>query len=46
MRNKQNFYTKYFTNNKSGESTGYETGLPDAASSEISIENTDKGSKA
>ena len=40
------FLTKFFANNKSVESTDYETGLPNAASSEILIENTDKGSKA
>jgi hypothetical protein len=40
------FLTKFFANNKSVESTDYETDLPNAASSEILIENTDKGSKA
>ena len=45
MSKKQNL-TKFFTNNKSVESTDHETGLPDAASREVSIENTDEGSKA
>ena len=45
MSKKQN-RTKFFTNNKSVESTDHETGLPDAASREVSIENTDEGSKA
>ena len=45
MSKKQNL-TKFFTKNKSVESTDHETGLPDAASLEVSIENTDEGSKA
>jgi hypothetical protein len=40
MSKKQNL-TKFFTKNKSVESTDHETGLPDAASREVSIENTD-----
>ena len=32
--------------NKSVESTNHEIGLPDATSLEVSIENTDEGSKA
>jgi len=43
---KQNLFTKFFAKNESVESTDYETGLPDAALPEISIENTDIGSKA
>jgi hypothetical protein len=36
-----------YINSPSGvESTDHETGLPDAASWEVSIENTDDGSKA
>ena len=42
---KQNLLTKFFAKNKSVESTDHETGLPDAASWEVSIENTDEGSK-
>ena len=38
--------TKFFAKNKSVESTVHETGLPDAASREVSMENTDEGSKA
>jgi hypothetical protein len=38
--------TKFFAKNKSVESADHETGLPVAASWEISIENTDEGSKA
>jgi hypothetical protein len=38
--------TKFFAKNKSVESTVHETGLPDAASRELSMENTDEGSKA
>jgi len=45
MRKKQNLLTKFFAKNKSVESTDHETGLPDAASRKISIENTDEGSK-
>jgi hypothetical protein len=45
LSKKQNL-TKFFTNNKSVESTDHETGLSDAASREVSIENTDEGSKA
>jgi hypothetical protein len=41
MSKKQNLFTKFFAKNKSVESTDHETGLP-----EVSIENTDKGSKA
>ena len=41
---KQNLLTKFFA--KSVESTVHETGLPDAASREVSMENTDEGSKA
>jgi hypothetical protein len=37
---------KIFAKNKSVESTVHETGLPDAASREVSMENTDEGSKA
>ena len=43
---KQNLLTKFFAKNKSVESTNHETSLPDAASREVSIENTDEGSKA
>ena len=43
---KQDLLTKYSAKNKSVELTDHETGLPDAASREISIENTDEGSKA
>ena len=32
--------------NKSVESTDHETGLPEAVSREVSIENTEEGSKA
>jgi hypothetical protein len=46
MRKKQNLLTKYFAKNKPVELTDHETGMPDAASREISIENTDEGSKA
>ena len=46
MRKKQNLLTKYFAKNKPVELTDHETGLPDAASREISIENNDEGSKA
>ena len=46
MCKKQNLLTKFFAKNKSVESTDHETGLPDAASREVSIENTDDGSKA
>ena len=46
MRKKQNLLTKFFTKNKSVESTDHETGLIDAALREVSIENTDDGSKA
>ena len=45
MSKKQNL-TKFFAKNKSVESTDHETDLPDAASQEVSIENTDEGSKA
>ena len=45
MSKKQNL-TKFFAKNKSVELTDHETNLPDAASPEESIENTDKGSKA
>ena len=41
MSKKQNLFTKFFAKNKSVESTDHETGVP-----EVSIENTDKGSKA
>jgi hypothetical protein len=43
---KQNLLTKFFSKNKSVESTDHETGLPEAASLEVSIKNTDEGSKA
>ena len=46
MGKKQNLLTKFFAKNKLVESTDHETGLPDAASREVSIENTDEGSKA
>ena len=46
MRKNQNLLTKYFAKIKSVELTDHETGLPDAALLEISIENTDEGSKA
>jgi hypothetical protein len=46
MRKKQNLPTKYFAKNKSVELTDHQTGLPVAASREISIENNDEGSKA
>ena len=46
LRKKQNLLTKYFAKIKSVELTDHETGLPDAALLEISIENTDEGSKA
>ena len=46
MNKKQNLLTKFFAKNTSVESTDHETGLPDAASQEVSIENTDEGSKA
>ena len=42
MCKKQNLLTKFFAKNKSGESTDHETGLPDAKSREVSIENTDE----
>jgi hypothetical protein len=45
MSKKQN-RTKFFAKNKSFESTDHETGVPNAASQEVSIENTDEGSKA
>jgi hypothetical protein len=45
MSKKQNL-TKFFAKNKSFESTDHETGLPNAASQEVSIKNTDEGSKA
>ena len=43
---KTNLLTKFFAKNKSVESTDHETGLPDAASREESIENSDEGSRA
>jgi hypothetical protein len=43
MSKKQNLLTKFFAKNKLVESTDHETGLPDAASREVSIENTDEG---
>ena len=43
MGKKQNLLTKFFAKNKSVESTDHEKGLPDAASREVSIENTDVG---
>ena len=43
MSKKQNLFTKFLAKNKSVESTYHET---DAASPEVSIKNTDKGSKA
>ena len=46
MSKKQNLLTKFFTKNKSVESTNHETGLPNAALREVSIENTYEGSKA
>jgi hypothetical protein len=46
MSKKQNLLTKFFAKNKSVESTDYETDLPDAAWWEVSIKNTDEGSKA
>ena len=46
MSKKQNLPTKFFAKNKSVESTDHETGLPDAASREVLIENIDEGSKA
>jgi len=46
MSKKQNLLTKFFAKNISVVSTDHETGLPDAASREVSIENTDEGSKA
>ena len=46
MNKKQNLLTKFFTKNKSVESTDHETGLLEAASREESIENTNEGSKA
>jgi hypothetical protein len=46
MSKKQNLLTKFFVKNKSIESTDHETGLPDAASLEVSIKNTAEGSKA
>jgi hypothetical protein len=46
MSKKQNHFIKFFAKNTSVESTDLETGLPNAASLEISIQNTDKGSKA
>ena len=45
MSKKQN-RTKFFAKNKSFESTDHETGVPNAASQEVSIENTDEGFKA
>ena len=45
MSKKQNLLTKFFAKNISVESTDHETDLPDAASREVSIENTDEGSK-
>ena len=42
MSKKQNLLTKFFTKNKSVESTDHETGLTDAALREVSIENTYK----
>jgi hypothetical protein len=46
MSKKQNLLTKFFAKNKLVESTDHVTGLPDAASQEVSIENTDEGFKA
>jgi len=46
MSKKQNPLTKFFAKSKLVESTDHETGLPDAASPKVSIENTDEGSKA
>ena len=46
MSKKQNLLTKFFAKNKLVESTDHETGPPDAAPQEVSIENTDEGSKA
>ena len=43
---KQNLLKKFLAKNKLVETTDHETDLPDAASPEVSIENTDKGSKA
>jgi hypothetical protein len=45
MCKKQNL-TKFFSKNKSVESTDYETGLPDAALRKVSFENTEESSKA
>ena len=46
MSKKQNLLTKFFAKNKSVELTDHEISLPDAALQEVSIENTDEGSKA
>jgi hypothetical protein len=46
MSKKQNLLTKFFAKNKSVESTDHETDLPDAASLELSVKNTDEGSKS
>jgi hypothetical protein len=46
MSKKQNLLTKFFAKNKSVKSTDHETGLPNAASWEESIDNRDEGSKA
>ena len=46
MSKKQNLLTKFFAKNKSVKSTDHETGLPDAALWEESIENREEGSKA
>ena len=43
---KWNLFTKFFAKNKSVESTDHESSLPDATLPKISIENTDKDSKA
>ena len=41
----QKLLAKFFAKNQSVESTGHETGLHDATSQEVSIKNTDEGSK-
>ena len=44
MSKKQNLLTNFFTKNNPVESTDHEADLPDATSTEVSSQNTDKGS--
>ena len=44
MSKKQILLTNFFIKNKAVESTDHEAGLPDANWTEVSSQNTDKGS--